>query len=411
MEKLLKSACQGDTDSLAAIYEQTNRKAYYLALQLLKNEDTAWDVLQDSYVKAFENLEQLKDANKFQGWIDTIVINKSKDYLKKKKPILFSQLGTDNQLEDEPQFENENKEFVPEDVIDYKETKRLIEKIIDELPEEQRISIILHYMEELPVKQIATIMECSEGTVKSRLNYGRKQIKVKVLDLEKKGTKLYCQPLVPFLYWMFREQIKAYLLPSILVEGAAAMLTQEVVTGTVVEGVATKTAAKVATKAVTKAVRMKVIAAATAVVVGTGVFTAVAYSNKAEEIVEITVATVETTQTQPVQIEETTTLAESVEETTEEESQYGWIQDDYGWRYIYEDEPGIFVTNDWIWAMDYDSNDGRIYYVGADGYRVTGTWMEIEGYIEPFDEDGVYLGDGWEVNPYMIYNSEEIGTN
>ena len=57
-------------------------------------------------------------------------------------------------------------------------------------------------------------MECSEGTIKSRLNYGRKSIKAHVLALEKKGTKLYCMPLVPFLYWMFRQQILAAAAPK-----------------------------------------------------------------------------------------------------------------------------------------------------------------------------------------------------
>ena len=86
--------------------------------------------------------------------------------------------------------------------------------MIDELPEEQRIAIVLRYLEDLPVKQIAEIMECSEGTIKSRLNYGRKSIKEKVMLLEKKGTKLYCMPLIPFICWMYRQDALAAVLPA-----------------------------------------------------------------------------------------------------------------------------------------------------------------------------------------------------
>ena len=82
--------------------------------------------------------------------------------------------------------------------------------------------VVLYYLENLPVAWIAGIMECSEGTVKSRLNYGRKSIKEQVLALEKKGTKLYCMPLVPFLYWMFRQQVLAAAVP-----GACLLYTSE----------------------------------------------------------------------------------------------------------------------------------------------------------------------------------------
>ncbi|MCD7908541.1 MAG: RNA polymerase sigma factor, partial [Clostridium sp.] len=98
--------------------------------------------------------------------------------------------------------------------VDYAETKRLVQEMIDQLPEQQRMAVVLYYLENLSVGQIARMMECSEGTVKSRLNYGRKAIKTQVLALEKKGTKLYCMPLVPFLYWMFRQQVLAAAAPA-----------------------------------------------------------------------------------------------------------------------------------------------------------------------------------------------------
>lgn len=214
MKELVEKAVEGDQQAVAVLYERTNRKAYYLALQLVKDQDQAQDILQDAYLKVFTNLGMLQQPENFQGWLDTIVINKSKDYLKKKKPVLFSQMAAKEEADSEPDFEDESGYFSPEKRVDYSETKRLIQEMIDRLPEAQRMAVVLYYLENLPVARIAGIMECSEGTVKSRLNYGRKSIKEQVLALEKKGTKLYCMPLVPFLYWMFRQQVLAAAVPG-----------------------------------------------------------------------------------------------------------------------------------------------------------------------------------------------------
>ena len=212
MKEVVEKAVEGDQQAVAVLYERTNRKAYYLALQLVKDQDQ--DILQDAYLKVFTNLGMLQQPENFQGWLDTIVINKSKDYLKKKKPVLFSQMAAKEEADSEPDFEDESGYFSPEKRVDYSETKRLIQEMIDRLPEAQRMAVVLYYLENLPVAWIAGIMECSEGTVKSRLNYGRKSIKEQVLALEKKGTKLYCMPLVPFLYWMFRQQVLAAAVPG-----------------------------------------------------------------------------------------------------------------------------------------------------------------------------------------------------
>lgn len=221
IRELVERAKMGDQQAIAALYEKTSRKAYYLSLQLVKDQDQAQDILQDAFLKVFTNLNMLQQPENFQGWLDTIVINKSKDYLKKKKPVLFSQMTGSEEPDSEPDFEDERGYFSPEKQVDYQETKRLVQEMIDRLPEEQRMAVVLYYLENLSVGQIARLMECSEGTIKSRLNYGRKSIKAQVLALEKKGTKLYCMPLVPFLYWMFRQQILAAAAPKAV--GAAVL--------------------------------------------------------------------------------------------------------------------------------------------------------------------------------------------
>ena len=222
LKRLVELAKTGDQQAIAQLYEQTSRRAYYLAKQLVKDEDQAQDIVQDAYVKVFTNLPLLEQVENFQGWLNTIVVNKSKDYLKKKKPMLFSQMVSEEDEGSELDFEDEGGYFSPDQKVDYAETKRLIQGMIDRLPQEQRMAIVLFYLEEMPVKQIARVMECSEGTVKSRLNYGRKAIKAQVLELEKKGTKLYCVPFIPFLYWLFRQQVLSTAVPGAVGKAAVA---------------------------------------------------------------------------------------------------------------------------------------------------------------------------------------------
>ena len=219
--ELVLLARQDDQNAVNELYNQTFKKAYFVARTAIKSSDGDYssqieDIMQDAYVKAFSSLDKREDPEKFQGWLETIVINRCKDFLKKKKPTLFSDMASENSndgstLEFEDSRENDRMEFKPEESVDYGETKRLIAEMLDRMPEDQKMCLLMYYYEEMSVRQIAEAMDCSEGTIKSRLNYARKNLKGQVLELEKKGTKLYCMPLLPFLYWFFREQAAEFI--------------------------------------------------------------------------------------------------------------------------------------------------------------------------------------------------------
>lgn len=221
---LVERAKRKEQSAITQLYMAAKDKALYIAKDMLKDEDEAQDVVQDAFIKAFNNLGSLEQPEKFQGWLDTIVINRCRDLLRRKRPMLFTELARDDGNETTLQWEDTNERFQPEANVDYAETRRLIKAMIDALPDPQRIATTLFYLEEMPVKDIAAFMSCSENTVKSRLNLARKNIKAQVLSLEKKGTKLYCAPLIPFLYWMYKQEIVAYaaVRGGVAVAGAAA---------------------------------------------------------------------------------------------------------------------------------------------------------------------------------------------
>ncbi len=227
MIELVSKALTEDREAQTQLYMLTKHKAYYLALQLLKNPQDAEDVLQDAYITAFTKLSTLDNPEKFQGWLDTIVINRAKDILKKKKPIVFTDMNSSDDEEYEPEIVEKRIEFQPQENLDYQETKRLIQEIINGLSEEQSIAVMLYYYKEMSVAEIAAYSECSVNTIKSRLNYARKSIKSKVEELAKNGTTLYCMPILPFLYWMFRTEAENAVFTSAdLLQGIMASTTK-----------------------------------------------------------------------------------------------------------------------------------------------------------------------------------------
>ena len=211
-ESLLDRAKRQDQAALAEIYEQTSGAVYRVLKVLIKNdEDTVQDLLQDTYVKAFTRLDQLQDESKLLPWLKTIANNSAKDWLKKCKPVLFTAMaGNEGNEETEALSFEENIEADridenPELAMDEKEVRRLVMEILNQLPEDQRVVLGMFYYEDMSVKEIASILEVSDNTVKSRLNYGRKKVKELVLDLEKKGTKLYnVAPFTFFVYLLYR---------------------------------------------------------------------------------------------------------------------------------------------------------------------------------------------------------------
>lgn len=210
-------AKQGDQDAIASLYEKTYSQVFYTIKSMIKDEDAVFDILQDTYIKVFTHLGTFDGDSKFPSWVRQIAANTARDYLKRKRPALFTELVPEDDADAplEERFVDSSSETQPDMVLDQAETARLIREIIDTLPEDQRAVIGMYYYQEIPVKEIAETLGTSESAVKSRLLYGRRKIETKVRDLEKRGTKLYGLSPLPFLLWLLRgEEAHAAHLPS-----------------------------------------------------------------------------------------------------------------------------------------------------------------------------------------------------
>ena len=187
--ELVRRSMQWDEDAFRKVYEVTYYRMLYIAKKYMKNDTAAEDVLQEAYIKIWTNLPQLDKPEAYVSWASRIVANTALNELRKTQPILFSEMAAVGEDGSEMAFDVEDTYVPNQPELSYTEAEEqmLIREMIDSLSDEQRMCVLMYYMEDLSVRESAEPLGCSEGTVKSRLNYGRQNIKAKVEELQKKG--------------------------------------------------------------------------------------------------------------------------------------------------------------------------------------------------------------------------------
>lgn len=264
----ISAARNGDQEAIADLYNCAYQDVHIVIRSMIRaDEDTVLDLLQDTFVKVFQRLEQLDDPQKYKAWVKQVARNTTLDYLKKSKAILFSELTDDDSIPIE--IEDEDLSHLPDIVMDKQETARLVREILNSLPEVQRAVISMHYIQDIPVKEIAVILGRSENTVKVQLRNGRKSLEKKIRELEQKeDVKLYSLAPLPFLLLLLRNmaipaQPDPAILGTILQSGTAAGSSAA---GAATAGAAAKAAGGVAAKkAVAGILAAAVLAGGTAV--------------------------------------------------------------------------------------------------------------------------------------------------
>lgn len=200
LTEAVRRAQAGDQEAMGELYRQTNQRVYALALRLTRNPELAMDAVQDTYVSALGNLDQLREPAAVLHWLFQIAANRCRKLQRREGRYVQPQQDE----EDQDFFEtipDPDEKLLPEAAADTGETRRLLWELIDSLPQAQRECMILFYFSQFTVEQIAKAQDCSEGTVKSRLNYGRKKLKECVLALEsREGIRLHTLAPVGLLF-------------------------------------------------------------------------------------------------------------------------------------------------------------------------------------------------------------------
>ena len=252
---LVEKIKKGDNKSFEKLYKLTEREVWFTCISFLKNETTAQDIMQETYITAFLKIQSLEKSSQIRSWLNRIAVNKCKNYLKGKGEI---------QLDDEI-FENQaivdERISIPEEYISDKAKREIILSIMQEvLSDVQYQTVIMHYFNEMTVDEIAEVFECSRGTVLSRLNYSRAKMKTAIEDYENKsGDRLHGVVVVPFFTTIFKEEAKSLAVPNITIklpngQTLATSATKGIATG------AKSTVSSIVKATATATVKTKVIA-------------------------------------------------------------------------------------------------------------------------------------------------------
>lgn len=201
--ELVAKAKAGDQAAFSELYQQTSTVLYRSIRSMVHDEDLAWDILQDSYFRAYKSLDQLENNAAFLSWLRRISVNVTATQMSKRLPTPFSSLSGEDS--EQPELPDLSVDTQPELALDKKETSRLVQEILAELSEEQHLIIGMRYYEELSVKEISELLRIAPGTVRAQLFRGRKRVETAVRALEKKGVKLYGLSPLPFFLTLLRQ--------------------------------------------------------------------------------------------------------------------------------------------------------------------------------------------------------------
>lgn len=268
-ERLISLVCsvqQGADGAETELYQTFFDDIYYQILKTVNNDsELAADLTQDTFIEILQTIGKLEEPVAFVTWSKQIAYHKCTAYFRKRKELLADENEDGHSLFDD--LQEERTEFIPDEALNQADLRSTIQAMVDHLPEEQKTALLLRYFNEIPVKEIAKIQGVSEGTVKSRLNYGRKAIQKSVEDYERKNNvKLHCAGVVPLLLWFFRANHISAGAAVTNTATAAYVAAETTSSATTVTGNVVKHGAK----ATAKAIRTKVIAGVAAAAVATG---------------------------------------------------------------------------------------------------------------------------------------------
>lgn len=261
-------AAQGNKAAFGALYEETGRTVYFSCLKLLGDPQLAEDITQETYLTALQKLGTLAQPENFPAWVNRIGINLCKMHFRN------NSAPEDNSEEIIEEIPDEG--LIPEEYVSNDAKRKIIMDIIDTvLTEEQRRSVILYYFDMLTVPEIAEVMNCTTGTVTSRLSAARKKIKEAVLIYEENNNdRLHAAVPVFILSKLLNKEASNTVLPKLTVftgSASAANAVPDSVTST-------KTIS--GGKVMFSTVKAKVIAGVcAAAVVGGGITAAVVLSS------------------------------------------------------------------------------------------------------------------------------------
>ncbi|MBA4746179.1 MAG: RNA polymerase sigma factor [Muricauda sp.] len=162
-KQLIKKSIKGDQQAQKLLYDKFSPKMLGVCRQYIKDLHFAEDVMVNGFVKVFNHLSSFKNKGSFEGWIRTIMVRESISYLRKRQFVVYD----DDAVEANGDVSSGNDDLLDVEYVQY---------LIDELPEGYKAVFLLYAIEGYGHKEIAELLEISEGTSKSQLFKARKML-------------------------------------------------------------------------------------------------------------------------------------------------------------------------------------------------------------------------------------------
>lgn len=208
---------QGKDEMFTQVYDLSEKYIYKIIYDIVKDIDTTQDLMQETYIQIYNKIDTLENPRAFYSWAGRIATNKTLRYIQSGYRKHESLVVQDEEGNIDYPFETasaDHEEFIPESILMNQAEVELLTDIVDSLTPEQKICVQYYYYEEMSVGQIAEAFGCSEGTIKSRLNYARKSIKDAILKLENnQNTRLYSISGFPIFWMLFRHEMEQVSVP------------------------------------------------------------------------------------------------------------------------------------------------------------------------------------------------------
>jgi RNA polymerase sigma-70 factor (ECF subfamily) len=185
-ESELVAKCQrGDTQAFNELVTRYRGRIYAMIYNMVHNEQDAWDLAQDGFLKAWKSIGRFRGQSAFYTWLYRIVMNVTIDWVRKKK------ITGDAEFDEELGLQGieasastvPRADPLPFQKMEREEIRRRIDAAVEKLSPEHRAVILMREMDGMPYEEIAGALDCSVGTVMSRLFYARKKLQGMLRDV------------------------------------------------------------------------------------------------------------------------------------------------------------------------------------------------------------------------------------
>lgn len=175
--RIVKRAQKGDRLAFAELVELYKDKLYNLGYRMLGNPQEAEDVAQETLLRAYANLHKYNASHKFSTWIYRIATNLCIDRMRKKKADYSLDAEVDGVEGGTMYTRLASPDRTPEEELVRTETQREVQAAIESLPENYRAAVILKYLHDMSLQEIADILEVPVSTIKTRIHRGREALR------------------------------------------------------------------------------------------------------------------------------------------------------------------------------------------------------------------------------------------